>query len=53
MLANARAVNFVKEHGNEIEKLRLSKLLDEQVDTSCAVELIAQTQRSDGGWAPF
>jgi hypothetical protein len=48
-----RGIAFVKANGNEIEQVRLRVLLGEQVDTSRTVESIAQTQLSDGGWAPF
>ncbi len=47
------AVEFVKANGNELEQLRLRLLLGEQVENSGAVRLIAETQRADGGWAPF
>jgi prenyltransferase beta subunit len=47
------AIAFVKAHGNELEQLRLRLLLGEQVERSRAVDLIAQTQRADGGWAPL
>jgi hypothetical protein len=48
-----RAIAFVKANGNEIEQVRLQVLLGEKVDTARAIESIAQTQSSDGGWAPF
>ncbi|WP_074952156.1 hypothetical protein [Alicyclobacillus macrosporangiidus] len=48
-----QAFAFVKTNGNEVEQIRLRMLVGEQVENSCAIDLIAQTQSFDGGWAPF
>lgn len=48
-----KAVDFVKQSGNEVELARLDYLLTGKRPSQEVVDKFFTGQRSDGGWAPF
>lgn len=48
-----KAVQFIKQNGNEIEQARLSYVLSNAHPSAEVIAKLFADQRSDGGWSPF
>ena len=48
-----RAIEFIQRYGNDVELARLRRLLDGERPSQSTINTLFNSQRDDGGWAPF